>query len=270
MAYLVYETDTNDTLESIAKTYGITASQLAKINNINMPYNALAIITPGTKVYVPDLQNGRESYENKDLHSNYMTLRNFKKTNEWEFVYNYSSATSGFDSMIGFNSQGCCYLDIEGRGTIFFPCYPESYSDSHTANVGSQTPLGRSEPFQIYQNSGPRVVNTTFRMHREMTHTTDIGAIVSTVQACCYPIGTDMTIIPRVTLTIGQNCKITGIIKSVSTDWTDTIIDGMYMMVSLGFSVEECTGNPKTFEDVAKTFSPLSHSTYPLTPTKRY
>ena len=160
---------------------------------------------------------------------------------------------------IGFASQWCCKLVINGGGTIYFPCYPESYSDSHQAAVGSQTPLGRSEPFQIYQNSGPRTVNVSFRMHREMTHVTDIGAIVSAVQACCYPIGTDMTIIPRVELTLANNCYIKGIIKSVSTDWSDTIISGLYMMVTLGFSVEECTGQPKTFADVANDYANIAN-----------
>ena len=67
MAYLVYNADTNDSLESIAKAYGITSTQLARINNISMPYNSLATLTPGTQLYVPDIQNGGESYENRDI-----------------------------------------------------------------------------------------------------------------------------------------------------------------------------------------------------------
>lgn len=250
MAYLVYEADSNDTLESIAKSYGITSTELAKINNIRMPYNSLATLTPGTTLRVPELQNGRESYENGETHNEYMALRNFKSDSDWKFVDTISSATSGFYGNIGFASQNKCYMFINGAQAIFFPCYPDSYSDSHSANVSQQTPLGRSEPFQIYQNSGPRTVNVTFKMHREMTHVTPISEIVSAVQACCYPIGTSQTIIPRVTLVIGRNCLITGIIKNVSTDWSDTIIEQQYMMVSLGFSVEECTGVPRKFSDV--------------------
>lgn len=250
MAYLVYETSNNDTLESIAKYYNISSTTLATINNIQMPYNSLAILTPGTKIKVPELRNGRESVENSRK-KDYITLRNFKSSNDWKFDYNVSDPVSGFNTDIGFASQGKCYLAISGHGVIYFPCYPESYSDSHQASVTPQTPLGRSEPFQIYQNSGPRSVSVNFRMDREMNHWTPIGSIVAAVQACCYPIGTTLTIIPRVTLVIGNNCSITGLITNVSTNWSDTIIEDRYMITSLDFSVTECTGNPKTFDVVA-------------------
>ena len=88
-------------------------------------------------------------------------------------------------------------------------------------------------------------------MHREMTHTTDIGDIVGIVQAACYPLSNSETIAPRVTLVIGNNCRITGVIGNVSTDWSDTIIGNQYMSVSLSFSVTECTGSPKVAREVS-------------------
>ena len=161
--------------------------------------------------------------------------------------------SAGIGTTIGYRSQGCCTLSSDELGGIAFPCFPETFNDSRQANYTPQNPIGRSEPFQIYQNSGPRVVSVSFRMHREMCHSTSIDEIVAFVFACTYPLGQgDNHITPRVTLTIGNNCKITGIIDStVSADWGETILqDNKYSTVTLSFSVTECTGNPKTASQI--------------------
>ena len=84
-----------------------------------------------------------------------------------------------------------------------------------------------------------------------MTRTSDIGYIVGLVQSACYPSGTYGTIVPRCTLVIGNNCSITGVISNVNTNWSDTIIANQYMVATLDFSVQECTGHPKTAPVVA-------------------
>lgn len=245
MAYLDYDYSNSDTFFSIADYFGITVSELFRINNLQEP-----VITqfpskanlPSSTLKVPDLLNGRETIENG-------TVKKYLESdgNKSRIA---TTGGSGMSGVIGHASQGKCYLDVGGVRAVF-PCFPESYSDSHTASFTQQTPMGRSEPFQIYQNSGPRTVSVSFRMDREMTHTTDIGDIVGIVQSACYPLGNESTIVPRVTLVIGANCIITGIIPSVTTNWSDTIIEDQYMIVSLDFSVVECTGNPKTAGIVA-------------------
>ena len=165
----------------------------------------------------------------------------------------------GFTGDIGFAVQRQCYIDIEGAGKIYFPCFPESFTDTRQSNVTSQNPLGRSEPFQIYQNSGPRTVSVSFRMHREMNHVTDIEDIVKAVQSATYPMGWEQTL-PQVTLVLGAGddniynnnskgdvaCKIKGIIAgTVTSNWSETLNPNWkYNVVTLDFSVTECTGTP--------------------------
>ena len=245
MAYLDYDYSNTDTFFSIADYFGITVSELYRINNLQEPVTTQfpsKANLPYPTLKVPELLNGRETIENGTVQK-YLE----SDTNKSKIA---TSGGSGLDGVIGHASQGKCYLNVGGVMAVF-PCFPESYSDSHTASFTQQTPMGRSEPFQIYQNSGPRTVNVSFRMDREMTHTTDIGDIVGIVQSACYPLGNEATIVPRVTLVIGDNCRITGIIPSVSTNWSDTIIEDKYMIVTLDFSVVECTGNPKTAGVVA-------------------
>ena len=244
---MVYESAGSDTLKGIADYYGVAVQDIARLNNIPEPWFEYTIIPSGDKLLVPDLYNGRETFENRDL-----TGVNFKS--EYGSRFNEEDQRrirSAFNHAVGYASQGACSISVSGVGFAYFPCYPESYSDSHQASLATQTPLGRSEPFYIYQNSGPRTVNVSFRMDREMTHTSDIGYIVRLVQSACYPAGTYATIIPRCTLTIGNNCSITGLISNVNTNWSDTIIGGQYMVATLDFSVQECTGHPRTASGVA-------------------
>jgi LysM repeat protein len=245
MAYLDYDYSENDTFFSIADYFGITVSELYRINNLQEPvttqFPSKANLSTNT-LKVPELLNGRETIENGKIQKYLESDQNKSRIA--------TVGGSGMDGVIGHASQGKCYLNVGGVVAIF-PCFPETYSDTHSANFTQQTPMGRSEPFQIYQNSGPRTVNVSFRMDREMTHTTDIGDIVGIVQSACYPLGNEATIVPRVTLVIGNNCSITGVIPSVSTNWSDTIIEDLYMVVTLDFSVVECTGNPKTAGVVA-------------------
>lgn len=239
MAYEVYEISPEDTLESIAKLYNTTVTELMTINNILSIESDIYALH--REILVPVVGSGGDSFE--DFKSNYLDM----------YIRNTTTARDqkrplivGLTNVIGSWAQGWCWLSVNGGGTCVFPCFPESYTDTRTANWTSQTPLGRSEPFQIYQNSGPREVSVSFRMHREMTQSTAIGDCVAIVQSATYPTGGD-NIAPRVTLQIGRNCYITGIISNVSTNWGETInTGGQYNVVDLSFSVTECTGTPKT------------------------
>jgi hypothetical protein len=99
-----------------------------------------------------------------------------------------------------------------------------------------------------------------------MCHITPIEKIVHAVTAATYPLGRRMAatsinspsvdgidIVPRVTLVIGREITITGIIKgSVSVKWYGPInAYNRYNMADLDFTVTECTGNPKTAENIA-------------------
>ena len=242
MEYLAYDFNSTDTFEDTAAFFGTTVTDLLRVNNLSSPppvyikdepslvdengnFKTLLIPNPDTKYIHDGVDTTKSNISNVRL---------------------IGDDRGGLGRIVGFASQNKCFLVVEGVGMAVFPGYPDGYSDSHQASVSSQTPLGRSEPFQIYQNSGPRTVNVSFKMDREMTRTTEIGDIVGIVQSACYPVQRNATIIPRCTLVIGNNCSITGIITSVNTNWSDTIIADQFMVVTLDFSIQECTGNPKT------------------------
>ena len=232
MEYLDYKFKPTDTFEDTAAYFGTTVTELLRINNLQSPPPTYIAETGIESIVIPVTDS---KYVHDGVDTTQSNISNMRLIND----------RGGLGRIIGFASQNKCFLQVEGIGTAVFPGYPESYSDSHQASVSQQTPLGRSEPFQIYQNSGPRTVNVSFRMDREMTRTTEIGDIVGIVQSACYPVRMSATIIPRCTLVIGNNCSITGIITSVNTNWSDTIIEDRYMVVTLDFSIQECTGTPK-------------------------
>lgn len=236
-----------DTFSLLAIKFHVSRQEILKINNLypSVP-DTLSKVKGLPKVIkipiVPVTDNAITSYPVSVV---------------WGSVPN----SAGITSTTGWRSVGNCVLAPEGMEEVYFPCYPETFNDSRQANYSTQNPIGRSEPFQIYQNSGPRVVSVSFRMHREMYRdVTYIDKIVATVFACTYPLNNgNGHITPRVTLTIGDNCSIVGVIDStVSADWGETILDlgnpnsgGKYSTVTLSFSVTECTGNPKTASQIA-------------------
>lgn len=252
MAYLVYKYTEKDTMSSIASYCGIPVSELAKINNIPNPItNTLMDKNLNGYIKIPDIYNGQESFENRDRSMAY-------EPEVTQLSRGTSRFSSGLTNKIGFASDNKCYIAIgsgNAQRTYYFPCFPEKFTDSRQANYTSQNPLGRSEPFQIYQNSGPRTVQVAFRMHREMLNDNVLGdkvnhidTLVYAVQSATYPLDYGAHIPPRVTLVLGNACTITGIIEgSVSADWSETIIDDRYQVVDLSFSVTEVTGNPITY-----------------------
>lgn len=255
-----YEYSDVETFENISIQFGVSMSDLMTINNIQPPYpsinqtiNSTGLLTGYIKV--PEIQNGNESVEN-DGYDTLATDEPKKKR---------SGIANGYE--IGWASQGKCWIRINGT-PYYFPCFPESYTDSHSAHFTQQTPMGRSEPFQIYQNSGPRVVSASFRMHVEMNHITPVRKLVAALQSAVYPLGQGQAdkIVPDVVFSIGESCFIRGIITdTVNAEWGETILPydpsigsssgggnwlGQYSVCTLSFSVTECTGQPRTYYDV--------------------
>lgn len=258
--YMDYEYSNTDTFQDISNYFGVSISDLMTINNIQSPYpietqtiNSSNLLTGYIKV--PEIQNGNESVEN----DGYDVVETVPQR--------LNSLGTFWNGEIGFASQGKCWIRI-GSETLFFPCFPETYSDTHSAHFTSQTPMGRSEPFQIYQNTGPRVVSASFNMHIEMNHITPVRELVAAIQSAVYPLGQtrDNTIVPEVVFSIGESCIIRGIIAdTVSCEWSGTILtydpsissqggNGQYTMCSLSFSVTECTGQPRTSRDVRNSY----------------
>lgn len=247
MAYVVYEFRTDDTLQGIADYFGIPTSELARINNIQEPFNPILRNIPNLdgKILVPDVISGGGT---TNARSEFYRVALVSPPQDDK----QRPAVRG-STVIGYASQYKCYIIVDGI-PYYFPCFPESYTDTRNVSVSAQNIMGRSEPFQIYQNSGPREVSVSFRMHREMCQTTPIEELVAAIQSATYPksSGFEDTVIPKVTLVIGNNCSITGIIaSSVQTEWGETINrNQQYNVVTISFSVTECTGEPKTSSQI--------------------
>lgn len=261
--YMDYEYSPTDTFEDISRYFGVPISELMTVNNIQSPYppSSSTIDSSGTLtgfIKVPEIQNGNESVENDGYDSTETVPVRESVSNE------------GWTGEIGFASQGKCWIRVGGT-PYYFPCFPETYSDSHSAHFTQQTPMGRSEPFQIYQNSGPRVVSASFTMHVEMSHITPVRQLVAALQSAVYPLGQGRTdkIVPEVVFNIGESCFIRGIITdTVNCEWSGTILPydpsigsaasgnwmGQYSMCTLSFSVTECTGQPRISRDVRDAF----------------
>lgn len=266
MAYVVYRFNERESFEDIASIYNCTVSQIMTVNNIQPPYplypNDLSVEDKerlSSALRIPYVGNGNDSFESYTGCVDGIIGVEYKDTYDVAYLTNdevtgskRSSSVSGAVTPIPGRCKPDCYVIVNGT-TMHFPCYPESISDTDTANYSAQNILGRSEPFQIYNNSGPRTVSVSFTMHREMVHNgysyeadyDYVENLVNLLKSACYPNYGSSIAAVKVTLVVGKNTKITGIIGgNVNDNWSGPIIDGKYQMVDVSFSVVECTGNP--------------------------
>lgn len=296
MAYLVYKVKSGkETLSSIASTFGTTTDEICKVNNIQPPYPIYVedLFTDVDNdenvdkdtINLPFITNGNQSFENYyktaydttgiDYESPLIyeqQLLNSYSVDTPKYSYNVNTSFTDRDISPGRIGKAC-WISINGK-SMTFPCYPQSVSDSNTANYNPVSILGRSEPFQYYVNSGPRVVSVDFQMHCEMVDTSITGLkqdnyvynLVHFIESSCYPnYGKNAIAAPRVKLHIANNIQITGIISSVSTKYDGPILDmgsynnsqgyisnPQYSMVNISFSVTEVTGTPFSQSQIAE------------------
>ena len=240
MAYMDYKFNKSELFSDIAYKFNTTVDNIMKINNISPPYvSCIKDLDTATleklngTLLVPVIYSGGNSTD-----KNLVTYR----------YYNNSFKNKSF-SLVNIRPGRAfinCYIIVNGD-KVQIPCYPESVSDSNTASYSSVNPLGRSEPFQIYNNSGPRSVSVSFTMHCEMVGNYEyVPNLVKLIESATYPNYDNAVSAVKCTLVIGKSIKITGIITNTETRWYGPIIDEKYQMVDISFSVTECTGNPKS------------------------
>ena len=55
------------------------------------------------------------------------------------------------------------------QGTVIvMPSYADSVTDTMSVNYATETPLARSAPIYSFTSSGPRTVQVSFQLHRDM------------------------------------------------------------------------------------------------------
>lgn len=143
---------------------------------------------------------------------------------------------------------------------ILLPLYADTVQDSMSASFQSNTPLSRSAPIYSYQNSGPRSVQVSFDLHRDMM--TDINyqksnvplgpqlnddyvdVLIRYIEAAVLPVynaTNKMVNPPIVAMRLGEDIFIKGVVNgSVGKVFKFPILrNGKYAVVSLSFGISE-------------------------------
>ena len=142
---------------------------------------------------------------------------------------------------------------------LIIPVDPDAISDSMGASFAENTPLSRSAPIYSYQHSGPRSVQVSFTLHRDLCREYNPGvpdmvdALVTNLDALVLPDYDSASKIvnpPVVSLKIRDEIYIKGVVTgSVGVTYSLPIINYgtadkaiyKYAVVSISFGVSEIT-----------------------------
>lgn len=143
--------------------------------------------------------------------------------------------------------------------TIDFPVYPEELSDGRSATYTEMPDLlYQYEPWYAYQNSGPRSLSLTFKMHRDMWsgdhRDGKCNQLVRFCEACCYPEYNGSAVnTTKVTMYIKGEPLISGILTKASPRWSGPIgLDGFYLECELSLEITEVADSPLSYNVVKR------------------
>ena len=300
MAYMDYEFRNEDKIADVASQFNTTVSEIMKMNNVSPPYPVYVkdlpknVIEHGTDkkryITVPFVTNGKQTFEtyNAISYSNVGVYYNSPETLKRNMYVNANGPGTQTKVVTERNLKPGrhpvnCYISaannsgyfstytdsIAGYAAMYFPCYPDSVSDSNQASYTPISILGRSEPFQYYTGSGPRTVSVKFALHSDMWDDIDyIYKLVAFIEACCYPRYGSAIAATKVIFHAAQNVHICGIMTGVNTEYSGPVLDmepgpdgtyngsdmrvPKYAQVDISFNITEVTGNPPSFNDIVK------------------
>lgn len=151
---------------------------------------------------------------------------------------------------------------------VIIPTYPESITDSLGSTFAENTPLSRSAPIFSYSKSGPRSMQITLSLHRDMmqminynksTIKVELGddyvdTLIKELQAIALPSYKDaakMVNPPSVAVRFGNDIFIKGIVNGgITVTYKLPLLDNSkYAMVEIVFTVTET--DPYDAETVA-------------------
>ncbi len=141
---------------------------------------------------------------------------------------------------------------------IVLPTFPDTMSDTMGVNFNKTTPMSRSAPIYSYSDSGPRSLQISLDLHRDMmtqinylvsNATVPVGAdyvdvLIKQIQAAALPAYNSSKKLvdpPMVAVRFGNDIFIKGVVTgAVSVDYSLPIIEGnKYAHVGVKFTVEE-------------------------------
>lgn len=141
---------------------------------------------------------------------------------------------------------------------VVLPTYPESISDTLESTFSSTHILARSAPIFSYSYSGPRSVQVTLSLHRDMMSQINYGVsnlsveigddyvdtIIKQLQSIALPkyaASSKMVNPPMVAVRFGNELFIKGVVNGpITTTYNLPILENnKYAQVQIGFSVFE-------------------------------
>lgn len=141
---------------------------------------------------------------------------------------------------------------------IILPAIPESVTDSLQANFSTTSLLSRSAPIYTYSNSGPRTVQVSITLHRDMMQDSNYGksnfnielgddyvdTLIKQVQAVALPRYDSETRLvdpPIVALRLGSEIFVKGVVTGgLTVNYSGPIRrDRKYALVTIGFTINE-------------------------------
>lgn len=138
------------------------------------------------------------------------------------------------------------------------PCSPESISDSMGSTFMETSALGRSAPVFTYSSSGPRSVQISLKLHRDMMDSVNIGVsnadlkygedyvdnLIKALQAIAVPkynLSNKAVEPPLVALRLSNEVFIKGVVNGdIGLEYKLPILsNGKYAQVSLTLKISE-------------------------------
>jgi hypothetical protein len=141
---------------------------------------------------------------------------------------------------------------------LLLPTYPESISDVLNASFNASSPLSRSAPIFSYAHSGPRTLQVSLSLHRDMLYDLnynlsnfklDVGEdyidkLIKSIQAIALPkysSAIKMVDPPLVAIRFGNEIYLKGVIYGgITITYSGPIgDDNKYKKVDIGFTLNE-------------------------------
>ena len=122
---------------------------------------------------------------------------------------------------------------------IIMPGYADSVTDSMGASFASSNPLTRSAPIYSYQHSGPRTVQVSFNLHRDMM--TQLNAGISNAD-----LGLSNSVLssPNTSTVLETNNGNYIVGNNSDMDYTDFIINAIQAAVIPSYNSSQKLVNP--------------------------
>lgn len=152
------------------------------------------------------------------------------------------------------------YISHLDEGFRFWklPIWPDTITDSMSMSYQPTTVLGRTAPVQTYSGSGPRTVQISIKLHRDIMDQVNTGIsnsklgegedyvdnLLKALQAVALPkysMNNKLIEPPIVAMRLGQEVAIKGVVTgSIGITYTKPILsNGKYAQAELTFEVTE-------------------------------